>query len=290
MDNTYLFLIWDKALYQREKIIKDINNSFVIVKDIYVKWNNNNFSYNLQAFYGRKLGDPKGKMVSSGTNKFELILVKDHNPNIELRKTYDGESYINTNIYDKKQLYRSWTCGSHRVHSSDCLDEINHDLVVLFGPNYDKKFNEYNNGDTINLDTKGIVGFYDLNEIKKSLELFGENITIEKNGDLIIFCKCRYDLLKFLNCTKTVNNNTYCLTINGTKYNLLIYGELDGDLLNYSYNDISNSNILNNILNNFDDFKDKKRNNVDVERKETFYNRYVVIKNEIKLLLKKLVD
>ena len=82
MENTYLFLIWNKALYQRQKILNDINNSFEIVKDIYVKWNKKNFPFNLQAFYGRKLGDPKGKMISSGTNEFELILVKDNKPNI----------------------------------------------------------------------------------------------------------------------------------------------------------------------------------------------------------------
>lgn len=288
MENTYLFLIWNKALYQRQKILNDINNSFEIVKDIYIKWNKNNFPLNLQAFYGRKLGDPRGKMISSGTNEFELILVKDNNPNIELRNTYDGKSYVNTNIYDKKQLYRSWTCGSHRIHSSDSEEEVKHDLVILFGPNYQEILNNCNDNEILNIDTKGIAGFNNIDDFKESLKLYGNNIVDIKDNNIVIFCNCRYDIVKFLNCTNTNNSNTYTLVINKIKYSLYIFGELDGDLIDYSFNDINNINIKNNIINNLDDFINKKRKYIDVERKETLYNRYVVLKNEIKLLLKKL--
>lgn len=287
MKDSYLFIIWNKALYQKEKIINDINESFEIVKDVYIKWNKDNFPLNLQAFYGRKLGDPKGKMISSGTNEFELILVKDHHPNIELRKSYDGEMYVNTNIYSKKQLYRSWTCGSHRIHSSDNQEEGNHDLVILFGPNYQEILDKYKNNETINLDTKGIVGFDYVDDIKDSLKLYGNNIIIENDDNLIVFCKCRYDLVKFLNC-KQINNNTYSLNINNKKHTLYIFGELDGDLLNYSFENIKNEDIQNSIVNNLEEFIRKEKKHIDVERKETFYNRYIVIKNEIKLLLKKL--
>lgn len=290
MKDIYLFIIWNKALYQRERIINDINNSFEIVKDVYIKWNKNMFPLNLQAFYGRKLGDPKGKMMSSGTNEFELVLVKDNHPNIELRKSYSGESYVNTNIYDKKQLYRSWTCGSHRIHSSDNEEEVNHDLVVLFGPNYLELLNKYKNNEIINLDTKGMVGFDSIDDFKDSLKLYDNSIAIEEGNNFIIFCKCRYDLVKFLNCKNENSENTYTLNINNGKHKLLIFGELDGDLLNYSFNDLNDRNTLNRILNNFDEFINKERKYINVERKETLYNRYVVIKNEIKLLFKKLAD
>lgn len=290
MENTYLFLIWNKALWQRERIIDDINKSFDIVQDVYIKWNKANFPYNLQAFYGRKLGDPKGKMISSGIDKFELILVKDSKPNIELRNTYDGLTKVNTNIYDKKQLYRSWTCGSHRIHSSDSEEEVKHDLVILFGPNYQEILNKYNNEEIVTLDTKGLIGFDNINELEESLKLFGNNIVIKNDEGLIIFCKCRYDLVKFLNCNKINNKNTYIININNKEYRLYIFGELDGDLLDYSFDDINKKEIQNNIVNNFDEFINKKRKFIDVERKETIYNRYVVIKNEMKLFLKKLAD
>ena len=290
MKDVYLFIIWNKALYQRDRIINDINGSFEIVKDVYIKWNKDKFSLNLQSFYGRKLGDPKGKMISSGTNIFELILIKDNHPNMELRKSYDGEAYVNTNIYDKKQLYRSWTCGSHRIHSSDNEDEVNHDLAILLGPNYQEVLDKYSNNEIINLDTKGIVGFDSMEDLKDSLKLYGNNIVIDKDNNLIVFCKCRYDLVKFLNCKKENNENIYSLNINNEKHNLFIFGELDGDLLDYSFENINNKDIQNNIVNSLNEFINKERNYINVERKETFYNRYIVIKNEIKLLFKNLVN
>lgn len=286
MNNTYLFIIWNKALWKREKIINDINNSFEIVKDVYIKWNKDNFSKNLLAFYGRKLGEPKGKIISSGTDKFEIILVKDNNPNNELRKTYDSETIINTHVFDKKQLYRSWTAGSHRIHSSDSSEEVLHDLTVLFGPNYLELLNKYNDGDIINIDTKGIVGFNDINDLKESLKLFGNNMVEEIEDKLVIFAKCRYDIVHFLNCVKTNNENTYSLNINNKEIQLYIFGELDGDLLNYKFDELKNTKKE--ILNNFSDFLNEKRNYIDVERKDTFFNKWTVFKNEIKLFIKKL--
>lgn len=286
MENTYLFIIWNKALYKRKEILNDLSDSFNIVKDVYIKWNTKNFSNNLLAFYGRKLGEPKGKIISSGTDNFEIILVEDCKPNNELRKTYDSETIINTNIFDKKQLYRSWTAGSHRIHSSDNKQETEHDLAVLFGPNYEEFLNKYSNGDIINIDTKGITGFDNIDDLKKSLKLFGNNIVEEIDNKLVVFAKCRYDIVHFLNCIKTNNENTYSLNIGNNEIKLYIFGELDGDLLNYSFDKLNNTKKE--IVNNFDDFLNQKRNYVEVERKDTFFNKWTVFKNEIKLFIKKL--
>lgn len=287
MKNTYLFIIWHKALWQRNNIINDINKSFEIVKDIYIEWHKHSFSNNLKAFYGRKLGDPIGKMISSGTKPFELIIVKDANPNNIAKETYENVSIINTNIYNKKQLYRLWTAGSHRIHSSDNENETLHDLAVLFGSDYESILASHNNSDIVKLDTKGLNGFDSINDLKDSLNMFGNNIIVDKDDYHIIFCKCRYDVVNFLKCKKIINNE-YSLTINNNTIRLYIFGELDGDLLNNTYDDLLDSNIRNAIVNNFDNYISFKRKNIEVNRKETFYNRYVVIKNEIKLLLKKL--
>ena len=35
-----------------------------------------------------------------------------------------------------KQLFREWTGGGHKIHTTNSTTETNHDLVMLFGMNY----------------------------------------------------------------------------------------------------------------------------------------------------------
>ena len=44
-------------------------------------------------------------------------------------------------VFDKKQQYREWTGGGHRIHASDDEWETNKDLTLLLGQNIEDFIN-----------------------------------------------------------------------------------------------------------------------------------------------------
>ena len=262
MENRYLFLLWNKALFKEKEIVEDINNSFNINKIFYINWNKENYDTNLKSLYGHRLGSPIEKIIPCGKDKFLFILVEDKNPKYEEVKLYDGVATINKNIYDKKQLYRRWTAGSNRIHCSNSKEEINHDLVVLFGSKYEEIINSINNYDTINLDTKTIQGFKDLDDIKKCLKLFGNNRIIEKDNKIYILSYCRKDIEYFLG-EDTIK-----------RYNITVLGQLENDIPDYLNTDEK-------------DLINYKHNNISTDRKSNLSVYLNIIKNEIKYIISK---
>lgn len=304
MENTYLFLIWNKALWCKDKILKDLSNSFEIIKEIEVNWSKEHFEDNLKALYGRKLGPVEDKVLPCGKGKFSLIIVKDNNPVFEQRKMFDGLEKVNSNIYDKKELYRKWTAGSHRIHCSDTKEENKHDLVILFGKDYKQIL------DTTaiyNLDTKGVLGFNSKEDLLQCLDLFGNNKVYEKDNELYVFSKCRYDIVEFIK-PKELSDNEYSISINGKELIINIFGELDGDLPVNSYQQIiDNKELSDTIINNKNEYinyinnKDNKlinslllKNNLDTSFKKENPNRigkmewYKKIQSELKLIICKI--
>lgn len=231
MNNLYIFIIWNKALWCKDKILNDLKQSFNIKSSFYINWDNKHYEDNLKAFYGRKLGPVKDKILSCGKGKFLFVAVEDNNPSFQERHMYDGNELVNSNIYDKKMLYRKWTAGSHRIHCSDTVEETNHDLSVLFGTDYQKYLN---NNNSININSKGISGFNSTKDLINCLKLFGNNITVEEGDRIIIISKCRLDLVSYIK-PKKITNNQYKIDLNGIWKELLIFGELDGDLPKGTY-------------------------------------------------------
>jgi len=300
MKSKHLFLLWNKALYAKDKIINDLNNSFVIEKAFYIKWDKTNFPRNLQSLYGHRLGSPIEKIVPCGKGKFLFLIVEDEKPLYELKELYDGQDTINTNIYKKKELYRKWTGGSNRIHCSVNKEELLHDLVVLFGKDYENVLSSINDYETYDLNTKTITGFKDIDDIKECLNLFGNNVSFERNNNLFVFCKSRVDLEYFLG-SSTINN-----------YNIHIFGELEGDLPEKAYQLIKSGNneISDSIINNIDSYYSflNTRNNLPYEVQDTFTKNnlntnfksvetdrksssaiiFKTIKNEIKYLIHRL--
>lgn len=260
MENTYLFIIWNKALWCKDKILKDLESSFEIINEITINWNKNHYEDNMKALYGRKLGPVEDKILPCGKGPFSLIIVKDNNPTFEERKMFDGYETVNSKIYDKKELYRKWTAGSHRIHSTDTKEELEHDLVILFGNDYDNIIYLTNE---LKLDTKGVIGFDSKEDLLNCLKLFGNNTVIESNNELFIFSKCRYDIAEFIKCIQ-IYENIYSLKINNETIIINIFGELDGDIPNNSYDIIvNNKNIYESIINDKNSYIDyiKNKNN-----------------------------
>ena len=215
MDNQYIFIIWNKALFAKERIISDLKKSFEIKKQFYIKWNKENFEKNLYALYGTKCSSPKQKIRYIGSGKFLVLIVQDNNPKYEYRKQQNKDEIVNANIYDKKTLYRKWTAYNFRVHSSVSDIETKHDLSILLGPDYDDVINNNKDNETINLDTKGIIGFKTIDEFIESINLFDGSNVESKDNNLYIKTNNGLNLLYFINNKKTLN-------INGTNYNVVI--------------------------------------------------------------------
>lgn len=272
MENMYLFVIWNKALFCKKKIVNDLKSSFEIVYSSYIEWSKNHFIENLEAMYGRKLGDPIDKIGPCGTGKFFVVVVKDNNPKFEQRKQYDGYELVNSNIYDKKALYRKWTAGSHRIHCSVDEQEFKHDIAVFFGQSI---INE------TKINTKGVRGFDSIEDFENCLTLFSNPKIIKQDKSYFIFTKCRYDLIAYLRC-KEITKNTYSLNIRNEMIKLYIFGEIDEDIKS----DLTDDDIKT-IINNYTKYI-ASINSINPARISSKYSIKDIIIRELKLIIAKL--
>ena len=132
----HLAIIWQKARYKEKEIINYISNKFQLVEQYEVSWNKKNFAKSLTSFYGTNLPPNSKKELHCGNGKFMVITFYDKSPNYEFIETSRGIENVNINIFSTKQLFREWTGGGHKIHTTNSTSETNHDLIILFGTNY----------------------------------------------------------------------------------------------------------------------------------------------------------
>ena len=229
MSEKYIFIIWNSALFCKKRILNDLSNNFVIEKIIPIKWKKNNYENNLKALYGSKAPNLKDKADTLKRDVFYLVVINDENPNYEIRKTYNGEEAVNSNVYDKKQLYRRWTAGNFRVHCSQTQKETMHDLTVLFGPGFQEVINKQKQDDLFTQDTKGVIGFKNEDELKDTLLKFGDSFLFDIDEKLICICSNRIDVNCFLNVKNIYDNKNQIKIGSGYKW-VYVFGEEDGDI------------------------------------------------------------
>lgn len=166
-------------------------------------------------------------------------------------------------MFDKKELYREWTGGGHRIHATNSLEETNHDLTLLLGKNVEdyiktvrpsKKLVEYQN------DIVGAIKwnsleeiFYVLNNCTKYVILRDyENDMCEMydnpNYDADVLCQNKIDMKWLLNATEVFLDNhiQYEINLKGNKalFDLKYLGD---DYYCYDLEkDILNSRLLHN--------------------------------------------
>lgn len=144
-DSTYhIMIIWSTALSIRDKVVDDLKDSFSILKIVKIHWDRDKFLDNYTIFYAHsqkylnrnalnKL--LKNKINHCGNDDFIAIIFEDKTPIYDYRQTSSGRKIVNTRVFDKKSLYRSWSGGGHKIHASDDDWETNKDLTILFGLN-----------------------------------------------------------------------------------------------------------------------------------------------------------
>jgi hypothetical protein len=221
---VHVFILWEKALTQKEKILRDITDSFNLLNVIEVEWSQEHFSSNLSRFYGQKLPNGSFKEKHCGRGSFYLVVVRDDQPQYKHRLTSRGrEESVNTNMFDKKQLYRSWTGGGHRVHGTDNVEETAHNLKLLLGHDYIQyeSLNKNWSGELTKLkrDLTGYNGWDKIEDvfsvlnvtsnyiILRNFECFPDQYTMEEHGDIDFLSDKPIDLAYILNGKKVYNQS-----------------------------------------------------------------------------------
>lgn len=267
MDEQYIFILWNKALFCQKHIVKDLSSSFSIEKIFYNKWSKNDFHNNMMSLYGTKAPNIENKIKAIGTDEFCIIVIKDCNPKFEKRSTYNGMEEVNSSVYDKKWLYRKWTGGQFRIHCTQTKVETAHDLTIMFGINYKEELNKINNYDHTNIDLFDSTNYNSFDDFSKTINNIGTNIAYKKENKIYIFSKCSTDLKFFL-------KNSSQIIINKCIFDLTIYGENEGDLPINFISKLNDNLILDffNIENDYQCFLNNR--NYITKQLKGFYNKH----------------
>ena len=214
MKELHLMVLWNKARMYEHDIIEDLEKHVSIVEKIEVEWTKEKVAENFTRFYGVKLDSSSNKVKECGGGKFLLITFYDENPKYEFAETYRGFEYLNSNILNLKSKYRKLTNGGSKIHATNSIKEVNHDITLLLGLNTADYLKEYghlsNNKRELKQDLVGANGwdsleqlFYVLNNTSEYVVLRGEDIIVENkitnDGDIDILSS------DYLNCSYIVN-------------------------------------------------------------------------------------
>jgi len=132
----HLLIIWQKARYKETEILETISKKFTLLEVYEIKWDKNIFAKNLTSFYGANLPPNSKKEKHCGSGKFLLLTFYDNKPKYGFIETGRGTEKVNLNVFLAKEKFRDWTGGGHKIHSTNSIQETNHDLTLLLGKNY----------------------------------------------------------------------------------------------------------------------------------------------------------
>lgn len=173
---VHLFILWQRALGERQRILDDIAKKFTVLKVEDIKWDLDSFSQNLTRFYGEKLPSGSHKELECGTGRFTLVIVKDVAPSYAERMTSRGYELVNINMFDAKALYRSWTGGGHKIHSTNSVQETRHDIHLLTGKSYEYFCSLESGSLTSTAVDRNILGCVQWNSLSELFAVLNENV------------------------------------------------------------------------------------------------------------------
>ena len=134
-DDLHLFVIWSQARSKEKEIIDELHNKFQILECFEIFWTQEYMDDNFHRMYNViPNGGIANKRKEVGGNPFIVVVIKDISPNYLYR--FDASErlkIVNSNVVDKKHLFRDWTGGGYLVHSTDNLKEFFNNAVLLFG-------------------------------------------------------------------------------------------------------------------------------------------------------------
>ncbi len=210
----HLIVLWANARYKENEIIEDVKSHLDIMAAYDVHWSCDCVSDNFSRFYGVNLPNRSEKEKECGTTGFLLLVVRDNKPKYEMVETSRGHERVNVNIFSLKQKYRQWTRGGHKIHTTNSVNETNHDSALLLGLNYDdlkKSLPKKWDGKvkTVHRDITGAHGwdslkqfFYTLNAttdyiVLRGFENLEQTLNSSEHGDIDIMVQ-NYDAARWI--------------------------------------------------------------------------------------------
>src|SRR5690554_2161171 len=133
-------IAWSNASQAKPNIENGILSAFEPISQIEISWDQTKFLDNFKIFYShsQKHCDEETynailsrKIKHCGNDDFTLFVFKDENPIYETRKTSNGLTKVNSNVFDFKNKLRKDLGGGHLIHASDNTFESNKDLTLL---------------------------------------------------------------------------------------------------------------------------------------------------------------
>ena len=186
-EELHLFIIWEKARHLESQILEKIESNFEILQIYDISWSPYLVGFNYTRFYGQKLPKNSHKAKHCGSGEFKLILVCDNTPVYGNRLRYKKEVFVNTKMFDLKLELRALTGGGHRIHGTDNVSEVKHDLMLLLGitvDNFIKNYSERVNDIKINRDLSGTNGWKSFQELFNTLNECQEYVVLRNQENL----------------------------------------------------------------------------------------------------------
>lgn len=189
VSELHLIVLWNNARYKEKEILEDVQKH-IKIRDVYeIQWTKEKVADNFSRFYGQKLPDKSFKEQECGTGAFLCLVVEDLNPTYDFVETSRGHEQVNLTLFALKEKYRSWTNGGHKIHTTNSIQETNHDASLMLGLNYEdlgKSLPPKWDGQIkkINRDLTGCHGWKDLSEFFYTLNAT-INYAVLRNGEIL---------------------------------------------------------------------------------------------------------
>lgn len=132
MSELHLIVLWEFARREEQRILDDLHGRLDVIHTEILTWPGDPEAC-FRRFYGANLADAHGKVRTCGGGAFRLVVVRDNNPRDGLVETSRGVECANLNLFGLKALYREWTGGGHKVHTTNTAAEFARDIYLLTG-------------------------------------------------------------------------------------------------------------------------------------------------------------
>lgn len=132
----HLIVLWETARGKEKEILEDMQKHVRILQAYDVQWTRERVADNFSRFYGVKLPDKSFKEIECGAGAFLLLVVRDEHPQYGYVETSRGHEQANLTLFSLKEKYRAWTNGGCKIHTTNSVQETNHDACLMLGKNY----------------------------------------------------------------------------------------------------------------------------------------------------------
>jgi hypothetical protein len=127
-----LFVLWEKARGEEDRILADLADRFDVLHVYDVHWTPSLVTQNYRRFYSDVEFRGVAHVYKKGSGALLAVTVLDRNPRVEERMTARGVRIVNSRFLDAKLAYRAWTSET-AVHCGENEWENARDITMMLG-------------------------------------------------------------------------------------------------------------------------------------------------------------